>query len=67
MAVTTQARLLVRTCMTGAKRWMIWILPDTDWQAWRSQPGTLQNLGRDDLEVFDTIKRSIWLGNKKLL
>ena len=42
--------------MTGAKRWMIWILPDTDWQAWRSQPGTLQNLGRDDLEVFSTIK-----------
>ena len=21
---------------TGAKWWMIWILPDTDWQAWRS-------------------------------
>ena len=53
--------------MTGAKQWMIWILPDTDWQAWRSQPGTLQNLGRDDLEVFFHHKRSIWLGNKKLL
>ena len=29
--------------------------------------GTLQNLGRDDLEVFSTRKKSIWLGNKKLL
>ena len=50
--------------MTGAKRWMIWILPDTDWQAWRSQPGTLQNLGRDDLEVFSTIKDPFGLETK---
>ena len=67
MAATTQARLLVRTCMTGAKQWMIWILPDTDWQAWRSQPGTLQNLGRDDLEVFSTIKDPFGLETKELL
>ena len=50
--------------MTGAKRWMIWILPDTDWQAWRSQPGTLQNLGRDDLQVFSTIKDPFGLETK---
>ena len=52
--------------MTGAKRWMIWILPDTDWQAWRSQPGTLQNLGRDDLEVFSTIKDPFGLETKSV-
>ena len=33
----------------------LWVLPGTDRHAWRNQPGTLQNLGRDDLEVFSTI------------
>ena len=33
-------------------------------QKWRHQPGTLQNLGRDDLEVFSTIKDPCGLETK---
>ena len=54
MAATTQARLLVRTCMTFARHRL----------ASMEELGTLQNLGRDDLEVFSTIKDPFGLETK---